>query len=215
MKIAIVNIESLNVMHICGSSDPSSASLPWAYATDYTNPTPSHAHIVIPEGIDEDHLVVTLVSEQAHVPQYWSKEGETDVFTQPMLEDQPDESWANHPEVPFVAEHISLTENSVSKTAATKQADIQTLYNTMNADVYAEMETVFGTKNPESANAYKQTWDLMLVKPELFAGKLGLTTNQDVTNYATAKIATVEAYAVWRMERIETFQIAKAAILAG
>jgi len=94
------------------------------------------------------------------------------------------------------------------------------LKDTLNQDVYAQMATVFGTSNSDSATAYHQTWKDMVARPAAYSGA-GLTarfdrggllagdaldTDQKVTDYATACVAEVDAYAVWRMSRIETYK---------
>lgn len=101
-------------------------------------------------------------------------------------------------------------------------------YNQMNAEVIAQMALVFGTTKPESATAYKETWDMMIETPSdwheagirasfnaggLVVGEV-LDTTQKVQNYAAAKLAEVKAYGVWRMQRIEEFKDEREAILA-
>jgi hypothetical protein len=99
-----------------------------------------------------------------------------------------------------------------TKLAKAKSQAIQDLYDAMNADVINQMVVVFGTSNTASAQATKDTWNLMILKPQLFEGKLGLTDVAAVITYASAKIAAVETYAVYRMERIAQFQADKAAV---
>jgi hypothetical protein len=133
-----------------------------------------------------------------------------------------------------VSEDGSVTFESDSakvaaKVVAAKTAQITERYNDMNVDVYAEMEVLFKTKNPESAQAYHETWKLMKTKPVLFyesglkahkaigsfASGAALDTIQKVEDYADACLAAAETYGVWRMERIKQFQDEKDAILAG
>lgn len=113
--------------------------------------------------------------------------------------------------------------------AAEKQAQVTAAYNHMNDDVYGQMEAVFGTKKSDSATAFEATFRLMVQKPELFSGKglsadkavgdftVGqeLDTDQKVVDYATARIAEIEAYAVYRMNRIKQFYTERAQILGG
>ena len=116
-----------------------------------------------------------------------------------------------------------------ARAAAIKAKDIVDRYNDMNADVYAEMQQVFGTTKSDSATAYFETWKLMAAKPVLFyqqglkadkeigsfqAGD-ALDTMQKVEDYANARIAEAETYSVNRMARIEQFRVEKAAIEAG
>lgn len=116
-----------------------------------------------------------------------------------------------------------------AKVQAEKTQQITDRYNEMNEDVFAQMESVFGTQRSDSATAYHQTWELMKAKPILFweqglkvhvahgAFEIGdaLDTVQKVEDYAEAALAAVEAYAVYRMNRIKQFQDERAAILAG
>lgn len=137
-----------------------------------------------------------------------------------------------------VAEDKSVTiEPNATKAAAKvaaaalkeKELEITDRYNDMNADVYAQMAVVFGTNRSDSAQAYNETWKLMKEKPVLFyekglkahkavagfAAGASLDTIQKIEDYADACLAEVEAYGVWRMERIKQFQDERAAILAG
>lgn len=107
-----------------------------------------------------------------------------------------------------VVDNVLVTAKAVKVKAVAEQV----LYDQMNADVLNQMAAVFGTLNTASAAAFKDTWQLMLDKPSLFAGKLGFTDNASVTTFATAKMASAEAYAVYRMERIAQFQADKAAL---
>lgn len=110
-----------------------------------------------------------------------------------------------------------------------KAAQVTEIYNAMNTEVYTAMGGVFGTTNADSATAYERTWEMMKAAPENWSGAgllaefavggfaVGdaLDTDQKVTDYATAKIAEVLAYGVWRMQRIKQFKIDRAAILAS
>lgn len=117
-----------------------------------------------------------------------------------------------------------------AKIIAAKTAEILALYNQMNVDVLTRMALVFGTTRTDSAAAYYETWKLMAVKPELFSSK-GFTvdlniedapymtgdpldTDLKVVTWAEFRILTAEAYSVYRMEKIEGFRLARAAILA-
>lgn len=132
-----------------------------------------------------------------------------------------------------VAEDGSVTfEQDAAKVAAKataqKAKDITDRYNEMNADIFAEMEQVFGTQRSDSATAYHETWQLMKAKPILFweqglkahvahgTFQVGdaLDTIQKCEDYAETALAAVEAYAVFRMNRIKQFAEEKAAILA-
>lgn len=180
-----------------------------------------------------------LVPETLEQLEYWSKEGFENAFNQPLIEDntwefhpaegeedeywtkdearvyeQPvvnDDTWEFHGFVAAVPEHYEIIEDG----ERLKTKTVEDLHTVMEQEVLEQMATVFGTTNPESATAYKQTYDLMLAKPSLFVGKLGLTDEESITSYATAKVAAIEEYAVWRMERIAQFKIERDAILGA
>lgn len=127
---------------------------------------------------------------------------------------------------------ISLSEDSAkvaAKALLLKQNAAQLAYETMNAEVIAQMALVFGTNKPESATAYKETWDVMAefpadweaagIKAAFAVAGLAvndvLDTAQKVQDYANAKLVQVKAYGIWRMQRIESFKAERDAILAG
>lgn len=172
--------------------------------------------------VQEEVLAVDEVLAVLAAPEKWTKEGEDDLFVDPV-----DVSWTYVPaivEVEYVAPvaHQDAIYNTVLAVmgmrmvadptkAAIKNTTslVATAYNVMNEEVLAQMALVFGTINPDSANANKQTWELMKLKPELFVPSK-FATNAEVITYADNKIAGVEAYAVWRETRIDTFRIYKA-----
>lgn len=102
-----------------------------------------------------------------------------------------------------------------------KQIKVKDAYDQMNADVYDEMYQVFGTNNADSAVAYERTWEMMKSDPDSWS-LLGLKdlsgnaldTAQKVTDFVTNKLASVEAYGKWRMQRIEQFRELRASILS-
>lgn len=89
-----------------------------------------------------------------------------------------------------------------------KNLALSSLYNNMNSEVLAQMAAVFGTSNADSANANKQTWELMKAKPSLFVPSK-FATEVEVVSFAEAKISAVETYAVWREQRIDQFRLDK------
>ena len=108
------------------------------------------------------------------------------------------------------------------------EAQVTVKYNEMVADVMAGMLATFGTTSENSANAYSETWKLMMATPADWSGA-GLTarfalgglavdaaldTDQKVLDYATACSAAVKAYGIVRMQRIEQFKSEKLAILS-
>lgn len=161
-------------------------------------------------------LDATLVADK------WTKEGEADVFEQPLAEVDgemvADETWT------FVPEHYELSLNVQED----KNRRVSEKYNAMREDVLNDMYVVFGTNRTDTANAYYQTWLKMVESPSQFSSA-GLTarfsvggvsvgdaldTDQKVTDYATAKVVESEAYGVSRMQRIEQFKNEKSAIEA-
>ena len=170
-----------------------------------------------------DEFDPDIVAATIH-PECWIKEGAPTVY-----EDPEDETYTHQTED---APYVKFTEDAdkiAAKAQADKDAQIAVKYNEMNADVMAEMTSVFGTTRPDSATAYHETWKLMAAKPELFSGE-GLVAEKDtatyskgdtletdlkVQTYANERIAEVETYGVNRIKRIKQFADEKAAILAG
>lgn len=154
-----------------------------------------------------------------HTPyrsEYWSKEGNSDVFVNPN-----DSSWEFHPAQAEVW--------AIQYKPGYKEPQIEALYKVMVSDVYAQMYATFGTNDANSANAYKQTWDLMVSEPSLWesAGltasfdRGGLTTGEaldteeKVLSYASACVASAVQYGIWRMQRIEQFRIDRQNLILG
>lgn len=95
-----------------------------------------------------------------------------------------------------------------------KEMDIEAIYNTMVQEVEAEMLVVFGTSNVNSASAFAQTYEAMLKRPANYVDAgLGLNSPEEVAGFATVKLATIDAYGVFRLNKINTFSVAKQAIL--
>jgi hypothetical protein len=101
---------------------------------------------------------------------------------------------------------------------------ISEAYQAMDTEVRQQMAVLFGTTSAESANAYQVTWEKMVSNPAGYASA-GLTarfdvaglaagdaldTEQRVIDYATAKLAEVDAYGISRMQRIEQFRTERA-----
>lgn len=95
---------------------------------------------------------------------------------------------------------------------SSKEQQVKIAYDAMNADVYAEMATVFGTTNPESATAYNETYKLMMESPADFVGD-DFADEAAVLAFAGAKLLIIKNYALFRLARIKQFQTEKAAIL--
>lgn len=94
----------------------------------------------------------------------------------------------------------------VEDTDAIKKRQVSELHSRMESEVLERMKVVFDTTSSDSAMANKQTYDLMVSKPQLFVGKFGLTNEQEVISFAQAKLTNIETYAIWRMERIMQFK---------
>jgi hypothetical protein len=92
---------------------------------------------------------------------------------------------------------------------------IKGLHAALNTEVYTEMARIYETTNPDSATAYHETWKLMVEYPEDYLVVTGMPDEASVIAFASAKLAEVKAYAVWRIQKINEFMVAKAAILNG
>lgn len=128
-------------------------------------------------------------------------------------------------------DNVSFAVDSAKLTAKLERqasGQIQALYDLMNAEIFQRMFVVFGTNRTDSASAYYETWKLMVAKPDLFSSK-GLTVDRNMENapymtgeplnsdakviaWASFRITVAEAYSVYRMERIEQFRAAVAAL---
>lgn len=94
-----------------------------------------------------------------------------------------------------------------------KEESTTLLYQEMVKDVYDEMNNVFGTRNDVSASAFAATYEAMIKRPDNYVGEdLGFVDTAAVIQYANAKLAASDAYAVFRMKRIAQFEAEKAAI---
>jgi len=185
-------------------------------------------YLEVAEELDERKLKPELIpAKEAH----WAKDGFEDVFVDPE-----DESWTP---VAATSEHYELVENAEMVTAALTEDATQAItekYMEMDADVYAQMEVVFGTKKSDSATAFYETWKQMSAKPELFSpedltaekeiiaadGQTvlfaegdALDTDTKITTYANRLLEIADLYSVFRMKRIKQFRDEKAAILAS
>lgn len=126
---------------------------------------------------------------------------------------------------------ITFTENAAAvaaKAAKAKQVLIGQKYTEMDTAIFDEMVLVFGTRRADSAAASERTLQLMKEKPELFASEglkvmvaapgfavgSDLNTETKVVNYATARLARIEEYGVFRLKKMQWFAEQKALIEA-
>ena len=183
----------------------------WLYAEGYV------IGDVVPESIPSEFRNAEYLTA-THFPyraENWTKDGQT-VYVDPQ-----DETWTFTPEQ---AEFWQIGYKPGFNTPA-----IGLKYNEMVAEVYAQMVATFGTQDPDSASAYKETWDMMKEQPSAWTAA-GLTarfdrgglsagdaldTEQKITDYANACISAAIQYGIWRMQRIEQFRQERNAILAG
>lgn len=105
--------------------------------------------------------------------------------------------------------------HSLTQESMVDEAAIKIEYDAMVKDIYDEMENVFGTRNDVSAQAFAATWEAMVKRPSNYVGNLGLVDEQAVLDFANAKLALADAYAIFRLERINTYGINKANIEAS
>ena len=95
-----------------------------------------------------------------------------------------------------------------------KDDQIAELYKTMVDEIYTEMKNVFGTRNDASAAAFASTWEAMLQRPANYVDtELNLADEAAVTAYAEGKLAQADAYALYRLKRIEKFNADKLAVI--
>ncbi len=117
-----------------------------------------------------------------------------------------------HPVVEEIDGELGLFEDPVKL----KESLVAARYHLMVDDVYTEMKNVFGTDNDVSASAFAATWEAMLKRPAGYVdAELGLNSIAEVEAYAAAKIASSDAYGVYRLKRISQYQVEKASIMAG
>lgn len=207
------------------ATQPMTSDLSWTYHAPVSYQAPASAYWskegeidVMVDPQDETWTYHPPMEEIQEVPEFWSKDGENDIFVQPLIEDS---SWTYHAAVSYAPAYYEISVDQSLKVTADKTVRITAAHAQMNADVYAEMENIFGTTNGESASAYERTWQVMKANPASFINVgikddsgVEFTTEQSVTDYADTKIAAVLAYGVWRMQRIEQFRSERASILA-
>ena len=169
------------------------------------------------ENVDPKALKGVLVPAAA---EYWSKEGEANSSTEP----DPIDGWTYNPPVP---EHWEVQQGD-NYVAYDKEKRIGDKYQTLNDEVLAEMQQVYGTTNPDSAVANYLTWLAMKANPGAFSGAglkarfdvVGFTIgdalddNAKVTDYATKCLDNADTYAVYREQKILAYGADKAAIEA-
>lgn len=100
---------------------------------------------------------------------------------------------------------------AVSRNKKEKQKKLSIAYDEMVKDVYDEMLKVFGTRNDSSASAYAATYEAMAKRPNNYVGA-GFADATAVINYANERIAAIDAYAVFRIKRIEQYRLKAAEI---
>jgi len=103
------------------------------------------------------------------------------------------------------------------KEQAAAEAKVFTdLYNTMVADIYTEMNVVFGTLNDASASAFAATWEAMVKRPANYIDvDLGFSDESAVLSFANSKLLLADAYGVFRMKRLVQYEVEKTALLGA
>ena len=176
------------------------------------------------DGLDERALMATIHDE------YWTENATptNKVYVDPLDEDN----------YTHVAERDIVLSEDATLLADAQAEDLNGLvtdkYNEMNVDVLLNMRTTFGTEKSDSANAYYETWKLMIDRPDMFTASnltadmevldtngatlfsdgQSLDTIQDLGDYAARRKEIADEYGVWRMERIQAFRDERDAILA-
>ena len=127
---------------------------------------------------------------------------------------------------------VDATVKNAALGVSTKKANISAAYQTMSDEVDEKMYEVFRTLKPEYASAEYETWQDMVNRPiayaslglktdhqinnadgsELFSPGSALDTAQKITDYAARKIVLAQEYGTYRVQRIQQFKNAKAAI---
>ena len=91
--------------------------------------------------------------------------------------------------------------------------DIQVSYFAMVDGIHNKKIEFFGTKQETKIVADIVTWEAMLKRPQNFLDTdLGFAKQADVTDYATEKLNTADAYFLYRLQELNNFKTAKAAI---
>jgi hypothetical protein len=109
---------------------------------------------------------------------------------------------------------VEDTDKVTAKAQAAKLAQVAALKDALDAEIYAQMATVFQTSKSDSASAYLETWKLMLEAPEDYVAVAGVADAAAVTAYAQGKLDEAKIYSIWRLQKINEYLAAKAAILA-
>lgn len=132
---------------------------------------------------------------------------------------------SNMPVLPLGYEAIGLEKDNqqladLLQFSQSKVNQITTAYDLMNTEIFNQMYVVFATTRSDSASAYLETWKLMVQYAVEFKDldlfddlNNPLDTEQKIFNYATAKLLQAKDYAIYRLNRIKQFKIAKQAIL--
>lgn len=128
-----------------------------------------------------------------------------------------DPSYEYHPEMKA---GINVTVDFVGMI----QDQLTNEYNNMSFDVYSQMSQVFKTTKSDSASAFYETWKQMVEFPAMFLAinmisdiafdsvEIGniLDTEAKIIGYANSKLNAAMDYAVYRVQRIQQFQLEKA-----
>lgn len=94
-----------------------------------------------------------------------------------------------------------------------KKKEASRLFENLEKEIYDEMYKVFGTRQDQSAIAYAATWEAMIKRPSNYIDEsLGFLTENDVTNFANAKIALADQYGIFRMKKIKQFELDRAGL---
>jgi hypothetical protein len=109
---------------------------------------------------------------------------------------------------------VEDTAKTAAKALAIKVAQCDALEAQLWVEILAEMETVYGTKDMNSATAYYLSWRRFQEAPAMFVGPL-FADEAAVTAYVTPKLAAADVFALWRLNKIMACNAAKQAIMEG
>lgn len=83
---------------------------------------------------------------------------------------------------------------------------LKDLYDNMVSDIYDELENKFGTRNDAAVQADSSTYEAMIKRPLSYVGALGFIDELSVITFAESKLSILDQYALFRIQRLETFR---------
>lgn len=123
---------------------------------------------------------------------------------------------------------IEDTDKVLAKALAQKQASANALKLELDKILYTEMKSKFGSSDFNSVMTNDNTWKLMLENPSDFSTQGiivtypfgtfskgdALDTDEKITNYVTAAMLTAKEFSLYRLKKINEYEILIAQALA-